>query len=262
MSSFESRLERLELKYQVSESQVAEIRRDIAPYCRPDSHNPSGSAAAGYEVSSLYLDSPGLAFYQAKERGDPDRLKLRVRGYGRSPQATLECKRRVADVIDKKRVAVDRQELRCAARGDFDPGADQLEARRFVDEFASIAACTGAEPTLLIHYEREAWVSDVDPYARVTMDRNISTVPTRDWDVAGPREGWIRFDDHWRRDEEPRTVVLELKCHASIPDWMLDLIQRHRLKRQSFSKYCIGIFLTERAAGRDLVARRSARWMQ
>jgi hypothetical protein len=262
MSSFESRLERLELKYRVNESQVAQIRRDIALYCHPDAHNPQGQDHAGYEVLSLYLDSPGLAFFEAKERGDAERLKLRIRGYTGSSRATLECKRRIVDVIDKTRAAVDLKDIERAARGEVDPGPDQPDARGFLDEFATIRACTGAEPTLLMRYEREAHVSDIDPYARVTMDRNIQAARVQDWDLDGPSEGWCRFDDHWRRDEDLRPVILELKCHLSIPWWMTDLIQRHRLKRESFSKYCIGIYLSERAMGRDVVARRSARWMQ
>jgi hypothetical protein len=265
MSSFEARFERLELKYLVGEATALRIQRDIEPFCRPDRHNPSRAEPGlprGYSITSLYLDSPGLAFHQAKERGDPDRLKLRVRGYERSPRAVLECKRRVADVIDKTRVTVDHGDVERAARGllDLEPG--KPEARRFLSSFASLVARSGAEPTLLVRYEREAYVSEVDHYARVTFDRRIESLRTRSWQLEAPRDGWTRFDEHWRREETERPVVLELKCHASIPWWLTDLIRSHALKRSSFSKYSIGIHLTERARGANLIARRSSRWMQ
>lgn len=268
MSNFKSRFERLELKYLIDEATAERIRRDVEPFCAPDRHSlvttPAGDCARrGYEVSSLYLDTPGLAFYHAKERGDPERVKLRIRGYGGSPRAILECKRRVADVIDKTRVTVDRKDVERAAAGGIDPGPDHPEARRFLTDFAATLARSGAEPTLLLRYVREAWVSDVDHYARVTFDREIAACRTRRYSLDAPHdERWCRFDDHWHREEETRSVVLELKCHSCIPGWMTDLIRKHALKRQSFSKYSIGIYLTSSALGEDLLARRSARWMQ
>ena len=265
MSSFESRFERLELKYLIDESVAARVRHDIAPFCHPDEHNPPGGgphAPRGYPISSLYLDSPGLALYQAKERGDPERIKLRVRGYGNAPYAVVECKRRVADVIDKTRVSVDRKDLERASHGLVDPGPDQPEARHFLSDFARRVAGVGAEPTLLLEYEREAWVSEVDHYARVTFDRHIEARRSASWTLDGDGGLPSRFDDHWRRDEEHRSVVLELKCHSCIPWWMTDLIRRHALRRQSFSKYSIGIHLTGVEHGEDRITRRSARWVQ
>jgi hypothetical protein len=151
MSSFESRFERLELKYLVGEATALRIQRDIEPFCRPDRHNPSRAEPGlprGYSITSLYLDSPGLAFHQAKERGDPDRLKLRVRGYERSPRAVLECKRRVADVIDKTRVTVDHGDVERAARGllELEPG--KPEAGHFLSAPSRPCWCvTSARPT-------------------------------------------------------------------------------------------------------------------
>jgi hypothetical protein len=265
MSSFESRFERLELKYLIDEATALQIQRALEPVCRPDSHNPSPGpigARRGYEITSLYLDSPGLAFHHAKERGDPHRLKLRVRGYGESPVAVLECKRRVADVIDKTRVTVDRRDAERAALGGIDLGPEAPETGRFLTSFASLVARYGAEPTLLVRYEREAYASEVDHYARITFDRRIEARRTRDWDLASPSHDWCRFDDYWRREEAHRSVVLEIKCHACIPWWVTDLIRSHALKRQSFSKYSIGIHLTERERGADIQLRRSSRWMQ
>lgn len=262
MSRFDSRFERLELKYLIDEGAAERIRRDIEPFCRADDHNPVGpDAPRGYDVSSLYLDTPALAFYRAKERGDPERIKLRVRRYGRSPLATLECKRRVVDVIDKTRVLVDANDCELASRGGVDPGVEQPEARHFMNDFASRVARSGAEPLLLVRYQREAYVSEVDHYARVTFDRGIEAHRTRSWRFEPEGDAGVRFDDHWPREERWRSVVLELKCQSRVPCWMMELIRRRRLKRLSFSKYAIGVHLTARALGADLLARRSARWM-
>ena len=189
-------------------------------------------------------------------------MKLRVRSYGPGSMAVLECKRRVSDVIDKTRATVDRKDVERAAAGGVDLGPHQPETGRFLNDFARHVACAGAEPTLLIRYQREAWVSEFDHYARVTFDRSIEACRTREWNLDSKQEGWVSFDDSWERSESRRSVVVELKCQAQVPWWMTALIQKYSLDRQSFSKYSIGIHLTGVAQGQDLMGRRSARWMQ
>lgn len=264
MSSFESRFERLELKYLIDEATAALVCRDIAPFCRPDVHNPAPTAGGprGYRLSSLYLDSPGLAFYHAKERGDPERLKLRIRTYEGSPQAVVEMKRRVADVIDKTRASIDRKDVEGVVNGSSPIFHGNHEMERFLSAFSATVARTGAQPTLMVRYEREAWASFVDHYARITFDRNIEAHRTASWGLDEEPERWWQFDDHWRREESERSVVLEIKCQSLIPWWVTDLIRSHGLARQSFSKYSIGIYLTGLGLGEDRVNRRSARWMQ
>lgn len=265
MGSFESRFERLELKYLIDEATAERVRRGLEPFCRPDPHNATadGSGAMpGYPVSSLYLDSPGLAFYHAKERGDAERIKLRVRTYGSAPFAVMELKRRVADVIDKTRTTVDRKDAEGAAEGTLASPPDSPEARRFLDGFALAVARAGAVPTLHLRYQREAYASVVDHYARVTFDRRIEARRTSCWDLDPNDDDWSHFDRHWLRDESDRSVVLELKCQSSIPFWLTDLVRAHALGRQSFSKYSVGIYLTGVRAGEDRMAKRSSRWVQ
>lgn len=264
MSGFEARLERLELKYLIDELAAERIRRDVALYCEPDSHSARGGSggARGYAISSLYLDSPGLAFHHAKERGDPERLKLRVRTYGGDSPAILEIKRRHADVIDKRRAGVPRNEVEQIVDG-FPPAGDaDLPTRRLAQQFARLVAEHGAAPCLRVRYRREAWVSNVDDYARVTFDRRIEAKRTTRWSRTGDPGPWCAFDDHWASAQGQANVVLELKCHSSVPLWITDLVRRHRLKRTSFSKYSIGIVLTDREAGLDSLLRRSAKVMR
>lgn len=252
MGGFETRFERLELKYLIDEVTADRVRRDIEPYCRPDPHNPSESGCCerpgqlGYPVYSLYLDSPGLAFYHAKMRGDPERLKLRIRTYSSTSAAVLELKRRVADIINKTRVVVNRKEAYEAAMGLATPVEDSPRARHFLNEFALVVARAGADPTLCIRYEREAYASTVDEYARVTFDRRIGGQRTTSWDLAPDPWGWCEFDHHWPPDRPGKPVVLELKCHSSVPHWISDLVRRNGLIRTAFSKYCIGIHVTGR----------------
>ena len=260
-----TRFQRLELKYLIDEQSAERIRSDLAAYCEPDAHNPERSGRRhladqqGYEIDSLYLDSPSLALHRAKERGDPERIKLRVRSYAATGPAILELKRKSADVISKTRVAVSRQHIEDAVSGLGRPLHDSPEARAFLAHFAELAARIGAEPKLLIHYEREAFASVVDEYARVTFDRKIRAKRVDHWDLSGHPERWHAFDERWLSHQRLPPVVLELKCETLVPRWISQLIRDHGLRRVSFSKYSLGTHVAGSADGSFEVAPRSAR---
>lgn len=265
MAGFESRLERLEFKYLIDQRTADRIVRQVELYCRPDSHNQgSGSDGEhpGYGVHSLYLDSPGLAFHQAKERGDPERLKLRVRTYGHPSQVVLELKRRVADVIDKTRATVNLDQCRDICLGRVVPAEADPSTQRFLNEFAWTAAQSGAGPALHVRYHREAYSSFVDRYARLTLDRKIQAQRTSDWSLNADPDGWCSFDDWWGPQYLDPPAILELKCHLDVPAWMTELVKFNELRRESFSKYSVGIYTTGRSMGFDLAPRRSARKMR
>jgi hypothetical protein len=263
MVGFEARFERLELKYLIDEFTADRVRRDIEPFCRSDAHNPKPAAAGGsgdlgYGISSLYLDSPGLKLFWAKERGDPERLKLRVRTYRGSSIAVLELKRKISDVISKTRARVTRGQVARIASGRL-PEPSNPEVDHFLNDFALTSLKIGAQPTLHVRYDREAYTSDVDTYARVTFDRRIEVQRTHDWALNAESNGWSSFDEFRRLDQRERTVVLELKCQSIIPWWITNLIRTHALKQQSFSKYGIGIYLTGLQNGEGSLPLRSAR---
>ncbi len=262
MAGFEARFERLELKYLIDEFTADRVRRDIEPFCSADPHNDALEDRArgvrpGYGICSLYLDSPGLSLFWAKERGDAERLKLRVRTYRGSSIAVLELKRKISDVISKTRASVTAAQVVPIANGRL-PEASNRELDRFLSDFALTSMQTGAQPTLHVRYDREAYASDVDSYARVTFDRRIEVQRTHSWALDAGSDGWLLFDDFRRVDQRERTVVLELKCQSFVPWWITNLIRTHALKRQSFSKYGIGIYLTGLLNGEGSLPIRSA----
>lgn len=248
---FESRFERMELKYVIGEGTAARIREQIEPYTRPDAHNRISNAgnARGYPIRSLYLDTPGLAFHLAKERGDPERFKLRIRRYRGLLPPCLEIKRRSCDVIEKTRAFVDHGKLRETAHGFGRTLEETAESRAFADRFARLVLTTGAEPTLLVRYEREAFDSEVDSYARITFDRNVEFQRTGAWTLEGRPDDWRDLESHMI-DGAPRPlVVLEIKCATVMPHWMGDVIRENELRRDNISKYSLGIYVTRRVDG-------------
>lgn len=230
--------QRLEFKYLIDEQQAEQIRRDIAPYCKPDAYN--GTAGLGYPISSLYLDTPSYAFHLAKLRNDPDRLKLRARVYDDVGPVHLEVKRKSVDVVHKTRATVPRDQWVDAAHG-FGPQLTGRQARH-LEAFAHLAAQSGAAPSLLVQYEREAYASTVDHYARVTFDRAIRASIQRDWKLE-PDGAWSHLDAGRDGNVEGFTL-LELKAELLMPFWMVDLVRTLRLKNTGFSKYSSGIIAT------------------
>jgi hypothetical protein len=261
MQGFETRFERLELKFVIDESRALRVRQELEPYCREDVHNHSGAVAGlpGYMIRSLYLDTPSLEFFQAKERGDPDRIKLRVRSYQGPGPIGLEIKRKVSQVVQKTRVMVHRAHLEEAARGRGKLWEETPEGRYLKQRFAYLVATAGAGPSLLVRYNREAYTSVVDDYARVTMDRHIGAQRSSGWDLDGDPDRWCEVQ-HFLMPSAPKPlVVLELKCRSLVPPWIVELIRRHDLRVQSFSKYSIGIQITGRLLGSASLMRRCGR---
>ncbi len=261
MRRFETQFQRLELKYVVGELAAARVRRAIEPYCRPDRRDAPPYASGlpsprGYAVESEYLDTPSLAFHRAKQRGDPERLKLRVRSYAPAGPAYLEIKRRFGDVIAKTRVAVARDSVEEAVLGFGKPLEESPEARRIWERFSGLVAGSGAGPTLRVRYAREAYTSTVDVYARVTFDRRIAAQRIRSWDDAGAPDLWCEVEDSLSERAPWPLVVVEFKCRSLVPHWMSEVIRHQGLQRQSFSKYSIGIFLTGRRDGAWPLAQR------
>jgi hypothetical protein len=231
---------RYEHKYVVPEELVPALRGAIRPYCELDPH---GAAAPGgrYVIRSLYLDTWSRDLYRLAVDGRPSRLKLRVRVYGAADgpergSVFLEVKRKERGLVLKARARVPAagwvERLLGPAPADAGPAE-----RRFRDELAG----RGLRPTLLVRYEREAWVGTVERYARVTFDGRIACAPAPEWSLAAPPAAWRAMDDRATLRGPPRATVLELKCERDVPGWMCRLVERFGLRKVGVSKYCRGV---------------------
>ncbi len=231
---YQAQFERLELKYLVDEHTAAQVRSAIAPFCEPDPYN--GTRGSGYYIGSLYFDSPDLAFYRAKERRDQDRLKLRARVYDQTGDVSLEIKRKRGDVVWKQRVRVPRASWAEAAQGFGHSSAGTRWQEDVLERFAHTFAQFGAEPKVMVEYEREAYASELDAYARVTFDRNVTAYPSEAWTFQPDRDAPRALDTRVDRDLSS-PIILELKSELMMPAWMVSLIHDFELMRVGYSKY-------------------------
>jgi len=231
MAEYQDLFERLELKYLIDERTAESVRRSILPYCEADPFN--GTCGRGYRIRSLYFDSPSLVCFRAKERGDSDRFKLRARVYDATGSVSLEVKRKRGDVVWKARSAVPRDIWAEAAQGWVVP---KVKNPRALERFARLFAEFGAEPKIIVDYQREAYASREDGYARVTFDRNVRYAAMPDFDLDSPESGTLAVPTGITADFGT-ACVLELKCEQFMPTWMAQLIHEHQLLRVGFSKY-------------------------
>ncbi len=225
------RVRRHECKYEIDEALAAEVRAALRPFIEPDAYA-ARSPTGEYAIASLYLDSAGLPLYRETVEGQDRRFKLRIRGYDEDPEHPLflEIKRRAGGLVAKSRCPVPRRLLASVLDGtatDAPPLSERQSGIR--DEFRGLVHALDARPTVVVRYDREAYVGLFDPEVRVTFDRRLRTLATDQLTVPLEASGFATVLG--------RRVVLELKFNDRCPGWMQTVVHRFGLARQSFSKY-------------------------
>ena len=229
---------RREYKYLVPLNQLERLRADIRPYLRTDRYA-ARRAGLQYTVRSIYYDTPRLEFYNDKIEGIKARMKVRIRAYD-EPEASslvfLEIKRKNANFTYKNRAPLLQTHLaQFMATYDIDQhiiaacggGNAATDARRFLFHFCGRAL----RPTVLAIYEREAYTSRFDPRLRVTLDKNLRSIPFPSLDML--------YDEAHARCAMCGHCILELKFYDSLPAWVGHAVRRHELQRMALSKYAI-----------------------
>lgn len=231
-------MQRLELKYQISDEVALAVRDFVSSYLEIDEFGATRPNLS-YPVHSLYLDSEGLATYRHTINGNKNRFKLRIRFYENRPNAPVYCeiKRRMNDAILKQRGAIRREAVDSLLAGQL-PGPNELastDPRHLagIQRFVALMSELQARPIAHIAYQREAWMSPRDNSVRVTMDREVLFEPDPTTRLqAEMTDPIVVFG---------RLVVLELKFTGRFPDWWRELVRVFDLRQGSAAKYADGI---------------------
>jgi len=249
---------RFEYKYALPASMRERIVEIADPHVQPDPHGASLEiGGAGYEVHTLYLDTPRLHDYYQRMDERRVRNRLRVRTYGRAGQRQpvfLENKRKLENWVVKHRVRVADTE-QWAADGDTRPWirwARQVGGRgRYTAEhFVRLVEGLGRIPTTVTHYIREVYVPrrSSGQKLRLTIDHRVQG------SVAG---GSPQLYPEPTVDLLPRDwIVLELKYNEDRPAWMRRICRELRLRAVPVSKANLSV-----ARGLRPHARREVRYV-
>ena len=237
---------RFELKYAVPVALRDRILELTQGFVKPDKHAlhlPGG--LRGYEVHSLYLDTPDLHDYRQRLAERKIRDRLRVRSYG--PRSAgpfpvfLENKRKLENWVIKARVALPANSEQYIASTRPEPwrqwtpsitGSGAYAAEHFV------RLTTGGRrvPVSVVHYTREVFVGlDPDrPQVRLTLDHDV-TASTED----------LAYCDLYREPHvqllPPDWMVLELKFGGSKPGWMRHICRELGLRACPVSKFGLSV---------------------
>lgn len=235
---------RFELKYIISEGLVRPLREFASSYLEPDEHADPKNGWE-YNVHSLYLDSPTLALCRATMQGHKNRFKLRIRFYDFSPESPVffEIKRRVSDVILKRRAKVRRDAVAGLLAGHWPDGSEVAKGGDFgaLQEFCSLRDMLRADGKAFVSYLREAYVTPNDNSVRMTFDRRIYGTPYEgSFDMTASHDAVYPKVDG---------VVLELKFTDRFPNWMREMARVFDLERTSMAKYvaCVRKLAASRA---------------
>jgi hypothetical protein len=192
------------------------------------------------KVTSLYLDTPSLAFFRWHREARPDRFKLRIRGYGDGNREFVwaEIKRKAGSVVYKQRAALPVRGLDSVLRED-----PPLETSGFGDtelpalrDFVRRRFAFHAEPKLLIKCQRDA-LREKGPAGEIaiTVDRCTVYQPTRRHDLVDDPNLWRTVV--LPASTGPATAIIELKYMRQAPTWMKTLMLKLAPHRVQFSKY-------------------------
>jgi len=251
-------LQRLELKYQISDERALAVRDFISSYLEVDEFGATRPNLS-YPVHSLYLDSPTLATFRQTINGTKNRFKLRVRFYENRPSAPVyfEIKRRMNNAIIKQRGAVRRDAVDRVLAGQL-PEPNEIastDPRHLagIQRFLGLMTELQARPTAHVAYLREAWMSPRDNSVRVTMDRDVYFEPDPTTRMLATMLDPVHVFG--------RRVILELKFTGRFPDWWNELVRVFGLQQASAAKYADGITCYGEPRVRSLVEAGPEAWI-
>jgi SPX domain protein involved in polyphosphate accumulation len=230
---------RFECKYLVPSHKVDAVRRWIQMFVQPDRFAASRPNYT-YIINSLYLDSPDYRLYRMTQAGLKNRFKLRIRCYDDNPSSPLffEIKGRMDRIVRKQRVRVGREVALELLNGRIHPSeVVQGQDRHQLETFLRLMRNVAAGPVTRIRYEREAYESSANDNVRVTLDRVVSYVPTKDWNFSVLHGDWSEVSINGMPPHIMRGTLLEIKFTDYFPNWVAEMIRHHELLKVPFSKY-------------------------
>lgn len=198
-----------------------------------------------YPIISQYYDNAMRDCYWEKQRGQKSRRKLRIRVYGsdegdQTPTTFIEVKHKHYGRGVKRRLRVTTEEAIGLVEGDgreiledieFRPRSERMlirEIRQLVEQRDFEFLCT-------MRYDREVYVGKEDaPDLRITFDSGIGCRFEQQELKANTQE----FEHFLLLKGQS---ILEIKTNSVIPSWLRNLIGKHGLVRQSYSKFCTAL---------------------
>ena len=188
-----------------------------------------------YLVNSYYFDTPTLGDYREKDASILTRKKMRARTYANmwneNPEHIwLEIKKKNNMYIKKTRVEIDAKSMTMLKEGQTQSLGSHLQhtdqERAILDEFLYHYRRQLYRPSVIIKYQRSAYMTRFTEPVRVTFDKNIEACGTT-----------FEREERMMRDISRGKIIMEVKFAQKLPWWFSDLLSRFDIRRDDFSKY-------------------------
>ncbi|HFI0393734.1 TPA: polyphosphate polymerase domain-containing protein [Streptococcus suis] len=235
----QKQFKRKETKYIVDKETFALLEKDLQRHMVSDEFATS-------TITNIYFDNEDFDMIQdsiAKKNG---REKIRMRIYDAQPsassQAFLEIKKKENKIGYKYRLTSNPLSVtNYIEKGLVDKTitdemvTSELEILR--ERYGTI------KPKMYIYYDRVSYKGIEDKKIRLTIDKNLLY---RDYHVSATdgKFGEALLD--------PDKVIMEIKVPEQLPDWLLDLLEKYQLEKQSFSKYGNAYKLAHQMSGEEV----------
>ena len=102
-----------------------------------------------------------------------------------------------------------------------------------------------AKPKIYVRYNREAYESLHDHYARVTFDTQLAYQPVQNMYDWGQNGKFFSMDSGLLHDQRESNLILEIKCTEQVPVWMTNLVQEFDLIRVGNCKYSNAVWMED-----------------
>lgn len=213
----------MELKFVVSSQVAGQLQQWAETHMAKDPF--SNNALGGYQVTSVYFDTPNFDIFH-KNRGFVE-SKYRLRRYGLSEQAHAEHKLKEFGKVWKRRETV---------ATPVSEWTDSETPTGLPGWFAQALEMGGMRPACIITYQRIAYLGDTPTGpVRMTLDRYANARSTSDCRLDPVLGDSGRQDQLY--DLLAGQVIVELKFLGQAPPIFQNLIRMYRLTKPGPSKY-------------------------
>jgi hypothetical protein len=209
-------MDRIDSKYAAPASLLPQLLEEMLLSFRVQVSN--GARVAPY--CTQYLDTPDLKMFLMHQNGKLNRQKIRIRSYVDSNLSFLEVKNKSnKGRTSKKRVPVGLSSLYSIR--------ELKEETQFLEENA-LFDIRILEPALANNFQRMTFVNN-KATERITIDTHLF--------FLNHRTGNTQSLD--------KLMIIELKQDGWQRSDFRDILNRFRIKKTAFSKYCMGTVLTD-----------------
>ena len=218
---YQNVFKRYEFKYIITQTQKAKLLKAMEPYMDLDQYGRT-------VIRNIYFDTDNYRLIRKSIEGPTYKEKLRIRSYDRAePKSTVfvELKKKYQSVVYKRRLSLSESSAMNWISGE-ESCVEETQISKEIEYFLSYYE--NLHPVVFLSYEREAYYSLSGDDFRITFD---DTILCRQEELSLESDVWgipILEEDK---------ILMEIKCSAGIPLWLLHILSEEHIYKTSFSKY-------------------------